>query len=110
MNVTITARHFKAHDTLRTYAYDAIKKIERYYNGIVSVDLILSYEKPMNSLKIAELHVLVHGTLLKSTEKSDDFLKSIDVAVAKVERQIKKYKSRQREKKKTIIRMTREKV
>lgn len=110
MNVTITARHFKAHETLQEYAVDAIKKLEKYYDGIVSAELILSYEKPMQSIKAAELHVVVQGTLLKAIGKSEEFHKSIDAAIVKVERQLQKYKSKLREKKKIDIRRTREKV
>lgn len=104
MEIQFTSRHFKAHETLRTYAYDSLKKLERYYNGILSASLVLSYEKTINSVKVAELHVAVHGTVLKSTAKSDDFVKSIDAVVGKVERQIQKYKAKQREKKKRAIR------
>lgn len=106
MDIHITARHFKAHESLRTYAFDSIKKIERYYNGIVSANFVLSYEKAVNSVKIAELHVTVHGTILKAIEKSEDFVKSIDAVISKIERQIQKYKSKQRVKKKTEIRKT----
>lgn len=110
MDIHITARHFKAHESLRQYAFDSLKKLERYYNGIVSANMVLSYEKAVNSVKIAELHVTVYGTVLKALEKSNDFMKSIDAAVEKVERQIQKYKSRLREKKKAEIRKTRAKV
>ncbi|MEW6061911.1 MAG: HPF/RaiA family ribosome-associated protein, partial [Bacteroidota bacterium] len=34
MDIHITARHFKAHESLRQYAFDSLKKLERYYNGI----------------------------------------------------------------------------
>jgi putative sigma-54 modulation protein len=104
MEITITARHFKAHSTLREYAVDSLKKLEKYYDNIVTAEVILSYEKTANSLKSAEVLVSVHGALLKSIDKSDDFPKSIDAAVAKVERQLEKYKSKIREKKKTTIR------
>ena len=110
MEVTITARHFKAHATLRDYAEDALKKLEKYYDHIVTAEVILSYEKAANSLKSAEVLVSVHGALLKGIDKSDDFPKSIDIAVAKVERQLVKYKAKQREKKKTTIREKQAKV
>lgn len=106
MDIHVTARHFKAHESLRTYAFDSMKKLERYYNGIVSANFILSYEKAVNSVKMAELYVTVYGTVLKTVVKSDDFVKSIDAAVVKVERQIQKYKAKQRDKKKIVIRKT----
>jgi putative sigma-54 modulation protein len=110
MNVTITARHFKAHETLREYALGSMKKLEKYYDNIVTAEVILGYEKSANSLKSAEVLVSVHGALLKAIDKSEDFPKSIDAAVAKVERQLVKYKAKQREKKKTTIREKQAKV
>lgn len=110
MDIHITARHFKAHDTLRSYAFDSINKLEKYFDGILSADLVLSYEKSTNSVKAAELLVKVQGAILKALEKSDDYQKSIDTAVAKVGRQLQKYKSKQREKQKKVIRITRAKV
>ena len=110
MDITITARHFKAHDNLRGHIEQSLAKLEKHYDGIVSVNVILSYEKPQNSIKTAELHVNVYGAVIKAKEKSQEFEKSIDVAVEKAERQIVRYKSKQREKKKTVIRKAQSKV
>ncbi len=110
MDIHITARHFRAHEALREYANESLKKLERYYSDIISAALILSYEKAVNSVKVAELVVTVHGTVLKAVVKSDDYVKSIDAVVQKTEKQIQKHKSKQREKKKAVIRTTREKV
>lgn len=110
MNIYITARHFKAHETLRAYAFDSLNKLEKYYDGILSADLILSFEKSKNSVKAAELVVKVQGAVLKSLGKTDDYVKSIDEAVAKIEKQIQKYKSKHSQKDKIVIRKTREKI
>lgn len=110
MNITITARHFKAHDTLKEYIVESLSKITKYYDGIISVEVVLSYEKATQSVKMAELIVNVHGAVLKAAEKSGDFVKSFDAAVAKIERQVMKYKSKQREKKKSTIRQQQAKV
>jgi putative sigma-54 modulation protein len=110
MNIYITARHFKAHETLRAYAFDSLNKLEKYYDGILSADLILSFEKSKNSVKAAELIVKVQGAVLKSLGKTDDYVKSIDEAVAKIEKQIQKYKSKHGQKNKIVIRKTREKI
>ncbi len=110
MNIYITARHFKAHETLRSYAFDSLNKLEKFYDGILSADLILSYEKSKNSLKAAELVVKVQGSVLKSLEKTDEYTKSIDLAVSKVERQLQKYKSKHEQKDKKVIRKTHEKI
>lgn len=110
MNIHITARHFKAHNTLREYAFDAINKLEKWYDGILSAKLILSYEKARNSVKAAELIVKVQGSILKSLEKTEDYHKSIDAVVSKIEVQLHKHKDKKREKRKPIIRATKAKV
>lgn len=110
MDIQMTARHFRAHETLREYVHESLKKLERHYSGIISAAMVLSYEKAVHSVKVAELIVTVHGTVLKALVKSDDFVKSIDAAIQKTERQIQKYKSKQREKKKSVIRTKQSKV
>lgn len=110
MNIYITARHFKAHETLRSYAFDSLNKLEQYFDGIISADLVLSFEKSKNSVKIAELVVKVQGTVLKAVQKSEEFNKSIDAAAVKIERQLQKHKTKTRSKDKIIIRKKREKV
>ncbi|HLP15835.1 MAG TPA: ribosome-associated translation inhibitor RaiA [Bacteroidota bacterium] len=110
MDIRITARHFTANDSLREYAFAALKKLERYYNGILNADMVLSYQKMQNSVKTVELHVSVYGMTLKSVSESEDFSKSVDEAIDKVERQIQRYKSKLRDKEKEKIRKVTEKV
>lgn len=95
MTFTLTARHFKAHDSLKDFAEQQTEKITKYYDGVIKTEIILSFEKPQNSLKIAEviskaapLHVFT------AKEESNDFHISIEAAVNKVIAQIKKYKDK----------------
>ncbi|HTR80889.1 MAG TPA: ribosome-associated translation inhibitor RaiA [Bacteroidota bacterium] len=104
MEPTITTRHFKPHDGLREYVRVAVAKLERYYDGIVHTEVILRFERPRNSVKIAEIHLTVYGTLLKAVEKSDEYIKSVDAAIEKLERQLKKYKGKLHKKGKQEVR------
>ncbi len=45
MNITITARGYKAPDRLKQYVTDKMNKKGRFYEGVFDVDVILSYEK-----------------------------------------------------------------
>ena len=72
-------------------------------------DIILSYERSHNSLKVAEIHITVYGALLKAMEKSDDYHKSIDAAIGKLERQIQRYKSKLHKKENSEVRKINEK-
>ena len=70
--------------------------LKKYYDGIVTGNVVLRFEKARDSMKIAEINLTVHGTSLVAIEKSPDFYKSIDTAVEKLERQLLKYKSKRR--------------
>jgi putative sigma-54 modulation protein len=96
MNVQFTARHFKAHDGLKNYAFAQVSTLTKYFDGIINGNIILQYEKLRDSVKIAEINLAVYGTQLVAIEKSDDFYKSIDNAVSKLERQLVKYKDKRR--------------
>ena len=96
MNVQFTARHFKAHDGLKQYTLSQVATLKKYYDGIVNGNIVLRFEKTKDSLKIAEINLGVYGTNLVAIEKSEDFYKSIDNAVEKLERQLLKYKGKRR--------------
>jgi len=110
MHIHFTARRFKAHETVRDHAIDSVKRLDKFYDGIVRADIILSYERTLNSLKTAEINLHVHGTVLFAKEKSEDFHKSIDLAVDKLERQLDKYKMKLRKKDKKQLRRVKETI
>ncbi len=95
MKVNLTSRHFKAHVTLKEHAEIELHKIDKFYDGLIKAEVILSYEKPSNSVKTAEILVTSnsHHTFTASA-RSDDFKVSIESAVDKVVTQIKKHKEK----------------
>jgi ribosomal subunit interface protein len=110
MRTKFTARRFRAHPDIKQHAVDAVKKLERYYDGILSAEVILSYERATNSVKVAEVNLHVYGMVLSAKEKSDDYVKSIDAVMEKLGVQLVKYKSKLREKDKNKVRSIRDKV
>jgi ribosomal subunit interface protein len=110
MNIKFTARHFRPHAEIKEHALDTVKKLGKFYDGIVSATIVLSFERVTNSVKIAEINLHVHGTILSAKEKSDEFLKSIDVAAQKLTLQLEKYKTKLRLKDKTRVRKIQDKV
>ena len=109
MNVKFTARRFRAHPDIKEHALEIVKKLDRYYDGIVSADVILSFERVTKSVKTAEINLHVHGSILSAKEKSEDFIKSIDATGEKLAGQLAKYKSKLRAKDKTKVRAINEK-
>jgi len=110
MDIHFTARKFKAHDAVKEHATNSLKALEKYYDGIMRGDVILSYERTSNSLKSAEINLHVHGSILSAKEKSEDFDKSIELAIGKLERQLSRYKTKVRGKNKKTLRRVKETV
>src|SRR3990172_9706513 len=107
MTLILTARHFKAHDTLKEFAESELTKISKYYDGIIKSEVILSFDKPTNSIKIAEIivHANNHHTFM-AKEASEDFKISIESAIEKIAIQIKKYKDKLKDNKATAKAVT----
>jgi len=104
MHIQITARHFKTHDSIREHITNELEKLEKFFDGIIGCEVVLFFERPQNSRKHCEMTMKVRGEKLFAAADSDDFLKSVDMSVEKLERQLKKYKDKLREKDKKMVR------
>ena len=102
MDIHITARKFKAHREVRDYAIDSLRRLDRYYDGIIRSDIILSFERKPASIKTAEINLRINGSTLTAKEKSDEFTISIDLAIEKLIRRLDKVKAKVRKTKKAI--------
>ncbi|RKY89046.1 ribosome-associated translation inhibitor RaiA [candidate division KSB1 bacterium] len=91
MRINFTARHYKAPERLKLYAENEVKKLKKYWDGIIDCEVILDYIKDM---QVAEIRIKVYNNMLVATSSSNDIFKSIDDAVIKMERQLKKYKTK----------------
>lgn len=110
MQTTFTARRFRARPEIKAHALNAVKKLDRYYDGIVKTAIILSFEGASKNIKVAEVNLHVHGVLLSAKERSEDYRKSIDLVVEKLSKQLEKYKTKVRLKDKNRVRSIQEKT
>lgn len=94
IKVNITSRHFKAHETLQEYIKNEIENLSKYNEDIIYADVILSFEKAVNSIKHCEILIKISDKDFISKESSDDFVKSVDKAIDKIETQILKFKGK----------------
>ena len=91
MSVTITARHFKLKDDLKEFVEEKVKKLERYYDGKMDIDIVLGWEKMS---RYTEFRLLVNNKNIVIKEESDEMKKSFVMALENAERQLKKYKEK----------------
>ena len=94
MNIIITARKFKARETLKDYIKDEVKSLLKFNDSILSADVILSFQNSHESVKKAEITLHIPGQTLIAAEETDEFTKSVSAVVAKLLRQLKTLKSK----------------
>ncbi len=94
MNISITARKFKAHDSLKDHIHTELSTLTKFNDEIMNAEVILSYQTSRENIKTAEVILHVPGQILKAAGESDDFKKSTTGAVDKLVRQLEKLKSK----------------
>ncbi len=94
MNISITARKFKLHDSLKDFINEEVSSLQKYNDNILHADIILSYQNVKASVKKSEIVLHVPGQTFNAAENSDDFKKSVSSSVDKLSSQLKKLKSK----------------
>lgn len=90
MKIKIAGRHTDASPALRDYIIDRTEALERFFDRIVSVDVVLSAEKER---QIADFHAhLTNRKQINAREESTDMYASIDKAIDRLKRQLVKFK------------------
>lgn len=94
MKVSITHRHMPMTDLMRQYAEERATRLEKYYDRVLKLEVILSHEKERH---IAEMiATTAHGEKLVGHAVKDDMCAALDIATDKLERQIVKVKEKVR--------------
>jgi putative sigma-54 modulation protein len=97
MQITVTFRHVDASPALREYAEDKITKVtKKYLRRPVDAHVILAVAKKDHTAEIT-LHADHHPLFAKET--TPDFYSAIDLAVAKLEHQAQKLKTKRADRK-----------
>ena len=87
MQINLTGHHVDLTDSLRDYVESKLGKLERHFDQVVDVQVILSVEKLRQK---AEATVHVSGTNLYADDTQEDMYGLID----KLDRQVKKHKEK----------------
>ncbi|MFQ5608430.1 MAG: ribosome hibernation-promoting factor, HPF/YfiA family [Candidatus Zixiibacteriota bacterium] len=95
MSSTITARHFDLTDRIRLHADESISRLAKFFNNIISSDLSLTLEKNRYT---AELKLSVYHEVIHAKAESHELFLAIDQCSGKAERQLKRYKSKLKDK------------
>ena len=92
MKCSVTFRHMKASDPIRQYAEEKIDKVGRLLDKKGEAQVTLSVEK---HLHVAHVELLTDGSLrIRGVDKCEDMYASIDNAVERIVRQVKRYRAK----------------
>jgi len=93
MQVKITARHLKLTDAIDSYARKKVEKAQHYFSNVVNVQVILSVDKYRHMCEII-LHTGHTGSksIFRAKEVSTNLYAAIDLAMDKMDNQLKKIK------------------
>jgi len=91
MQLSVTGHHIELTDALRSYVEEKIKKIERHFDHVTNVHVILSVERHQQK---AEATVHVSGADVFAYDVKDDMYAAIDGLIDKLDRQIIKHKEK----------------
>lgn len=94
MQVAITFRHMEASDAVRSHIDTKLEHIQKYLLKPIEVHVTLSVEKFRHT---AEFILLEQHFQAKAKETTDDMYASIDLALTKIEIQVKKHKEKVQE-------------
>ena len=93
MEIIIRGDKIKVTDSMKSYIQEKIGKLEKYLENSESVRATVVV-KIRNIDQIVEITIPLKSLILRSEETQDDFYKAIDKAVDKLERQIRKNKTK----------------
>jgi putative sigma-54 modulation protein len=95
MNTNVTFRHMDSSDSLRDYAVGKLERVvDKYVHGTIDASVTLSVEKFRH---IASYTVQIKNLTVKGDSSSEDMYSSIDLALDKIERQLRRHKDRLRD-------------
>ncbi|MHC4424877.1 MAG: ribosome hibernation-promoting factor, HPF/YfiA family [Planctomycetota bacterium] len=98
MLFTISGKHVDITEAIRRHAEEKTSKLPKYYNSINRVEVIVDGGQGGNT-SVEIIAKAEHGHIFVGTERGQDAYRCIDMAVHKLERQLRRAKSKQRDNK-----------
>jgi putative sigma-54 modulation protein len=98
MQLRVSGRNLDVTEPIREYAERKLARIERHLTEDTRVDLELAIERnrSISANQHAELTVWTQGPVLRAHEYAEDMYAAIDLAVDKLDRQVRRYRERRR--------------
>lgn len=93
MRITITAKHVKVTDRMKEYAREKLAKLERYFDRIHSIQIILDQDG-IDHLCEINMHTDTQNHLSAMVRNHESMHAAVDMCVDKSYRQLRKVKEK----------------
>ena len=90
-DISVTFRHLEATPSLKKYAKEKVSKVKQFFGSKNEISIVLSSEKHRY---MADITLKAKKITINAKEETDDMYSAIDLAVDKLDRQMKKYKEK----------------
>jgi len=99
MNITIQSVRFTASEQLEQFIQQKMGKLDQFFDGIVSAEVILKLDKSDSTEnKVAEISLNIPGGDLFAKKQTKTFEESVDLSVDALRKQLIKWKEKVRAK------------
>jgi putative sigma-54 modulation protein len=92
MQFAVTFRHMEPTEALKAYAKERMDRVRKYLPDPIACHVVLSTERHNHRIDVTfQLH---NGLSVAGHETTENMYSSIDLCIAKIERQVRKYKGK----------------
>jgi putative sigma-54 modulation protein len=95
MQITVTFKNVDSSEPLKSYVQEKLNRLDKFLDNPAEASAVLSVEKFRHS---AEINISGDRLTIVGREETNDMYSAIDMAVEKLEKQIKRTKQKIREK------------
>lgn len=97
MNIKVVGKNIEITDSIREYVEKRVERLEKFEGKNTEVTVVCSVEREE---QIVEIQINQNGEFIRIEERNDDLYASVDLAIDKAERQLRKEKEKRVEKNK----------
>jgi putative sigma-54 modulation protein len=96
MNVVVTGRNIDLTPALKDYLLDKLQRSQKHFDHSLNITALLSVAKnpSVAESQTAEVTIKLNGAVIRGEESTENMYASIDLVADKIERQLRKYKTR----------------
>jgi len=93
MHINLTGHHLDLTDPLRNYVNEKLSKLERHFDHVTKLHVILGIEKHQHKAE-ATMHVAGGNGDLFANASHEDMYSAIDALASKLDRQVLRHKEK----------------